>query len=53
MLPCNVIVQQVDNQTVEVAAINPQASMQAVENEKLKKIAREIEGKLATVIDRL
>ena len=38
MLPCNVIVQQKNETTVEVAAINPLASMQAVENEKLNDV---------------
>jgi len=38
MLPCNVIVQEVEEGVVEVAAVNPMASMQAVENEKLNGI---------------
>ena len=46
MLPCNVIVQQKDDGTVEVAAVNPLASMQAVENEKLGKVAEDITEKL-------
>lgn len=53
MLPCNVIVQQLDEQTVEVAAIDPIASMQAVENESLGEIATEIKGKLQKAIDAL
>jgi len=39
MLPCNVIVQEIEEGTVEVAAINPLASMPAVDNENLKEIA--------------
>lgn len=53
MLPCNVIVQQLDAGTIEVAAINPRASMQAVESHELDEIARDIEKKLTAVIDQL
>jgi uncharacterized protein (DUF302 family) len=51
MLPCNVIVQEVSDGKVEVTAIDPLASMQAVENPALKEIAAEISKKLKTVID--
>jgi len=50
MLPCNVIVREVAAGIIEVAAVNPMASMQAVENEKLEKIANEIKAKLEKVI---
>ena len=53
MLPCNVIVQQIDDNNVEVAAINPIASMQAVENEELNEVAQEIKSKLEEIVDRL
>lgn len=53
MLPCNVIVQEISDGQVEVTAIDPLASMQAVENPALKKIATEISNKLKTVIDRV
>lgn len=53
MLPCNVIVQEMENGKTEVAAIDPVASMQAVENEELKPIAAEIKSKLQKVISRL
>jgi uncharacterized protein (DUF302 family) len=53
MLPCNVIVQEIEDGLVEVAAVNPMASMLAVENEKLNKVANEITEKLKMVIDRL
>ncbi len=53
MLPCNVIVQEISDGKVEVTAIDPLASMQAVENPALKKIATEISNKLKTVIDRV
>ena len=53
MLPCNVIVQELDSGDIEVAAVNPMASMQAVENADLKGIAEEITAKLKAVIDGL
>lgn len=50
MLPCNVIVQELKDGQVEVAVVNPLASMQAIENENLKGIAEEIKQKLDKVI---
>jgi len=48
-----VIVQETSDGRVEVTAIDPLASMQAVENPALKKIAVEISNKLKAVIDRV
>jgi uncharacterized protein (DUF302 family) len=53
MLPCNVIVQETSGGQAEVAAIDPVASMQAVENPKLTKVAEEVQGKLKKVINNL
>ncbi|WP_118829279.1 DUF302 domain-containing protein [Salinibacter ruber] len=53
MLPCNVIVQQSDDGRTEVAAVDPVASMQAVDNEALRPIAEEIRDRLRRVIDRI
>lgn len=53
MLPCNVIVQEISDELVEVAAIDPVTSMQAIENPALKEIASEISNKLKTVIDKV
>lgn len=53
MLPCNVIVQETLNGKIEVAAIDPVASMQAVENPALKEIAEEVQGKLKRVVESL
>ena len=50
MLPCNVIVQELENGKTEVAAVNPVASMQAVENDDLSAIAKDITKKLERVI---
>ncbi|MDO7171446.1 DUF302 domain-containing protein [Mariniflexile sp. AS56] len=53
MLPCNVIVQEIEDGVFEVAAVNPMASMQAVDNEKLNKVAEEITAKLEQIIKNL
>lgn len=52
MLPCNVIVQEKEN-GIEVAAVSPRASMQAIENDELGGIAGEIESKLENMINSL
>lgn len=53
MLPCNVIVQEMEDGKTEVATVDPVASMQAVENEKLGEIANEIRSKLKKVIENI
>ena len=53
MLPCNVVVQEADGGGTEVDAIDPLASMQAVDNAALREIAEEIRARLKTVIERL
>ena len=53
MLPCNVIVQELSETNIEVAAVNPIASMMAIQNPALTGIAREVTDKLQVVISRL
>ena len=53
MLPCNVIVQEIADDEIEVAAIDPVASMRAIENPNLKGIADQIQEKLMKVINNL
>lgn len=53
MLPCNVIVQEKTAGKIEVSAVDPAASMQAVENNALNEIASEIRGRLQKVIEQL
>ena len=53
MLPCSVIVQEIEGVGVEVAAINPAVSMQAVKNPGLESIAAQVSSKLKTAIDRM
>ena len=51
MLPCNVIVQEIAPGTVEIAAIDPKASMSAIGNEALVPIAEEVSIKLKRAIE--
>lgn len=53
MLPCNVIVQELDDGIIEVAAVDPVSSMQSIQNRELQSIAEETQGKLKKVIDQL
>ncbi len=53
MLPCNVIVQENPDGGVEVAAIDPIASMQAIKNPSLESIAGQVQTKLKKVVDSL
>lgn len=53
MLPCNVVVQQIENEEVKVSIIDPVKSMMAVENEALAKVAHEVSLKLKNVIQQL
>ena len=53
MLPCNVVVQQLSPGVIEVAAIDPVASMQAIANPALQQAAQEVRRRLASVIESL
>lgn len=53
MLPCNVVVQELGPRETEIAAIDPVASMQAIENVELTEAAREVRTKLGRVIETL
>ena len=53
MLPCNVIVQELPGGKIEVAAIDPVASMAAVDNPKLRDVGERVRAKLKAVIDNL
>ena len=53
MLPCNVIVQEKGEEGVEVAAVNPVASMKAIENPELFMIAQQVREKLKKVVKSL
>jgi uncharacterized protein (DUF302 family) len=51
MLPCNVIVRQETSGLVEIAAVDPVASMQAIDNPRLAKLASDVRGLLKEVVD--
>ena len=53
MLPCNVIVQEVNESQTEIAAIDPVASMQAIDNPELAEIAGQVRLKLKSVIEKV
>ena len=53
MLPCNVIVQEKVKGEIEISAVDPMASMQAVENQNLGDLATEVRTKLENCINRL
>lgn len=53
MLPCNVIVQEMPDGKVEVAAVDPMASMMAVNNETLGDVATQVQALLKNVIEGL
>jgi uncharacterized protein (DUF302 family) len=50
MLPCNVVVRDAGNGQTEVAAIDPVASMQAIDNPELKRVAAQVRAKLEKVV---
>jgi uncharacterized protein (DUF302 family) len=53
MLPCNVIVRETPEGQVEVAAIDPVASMKAIETPELGDVAEQVQTRLKKVIDSL
>jgi uncharacterized protein (DUF302 family) len=53
MLPCNVIVRELDDGKIEVAAVDPLASMQSIHNKELQTITEEVQLKLKKVIEQL
>lgn len=53
MLPCNVLVIEQSQNKIEIAAVNPIASMQAITNSALGDVAQQVTNKLKKVIDKL
>jgi uncharacterized protein (DUF302 family) len=52
MLPCNVILREVDG-AIQVSAVDPVASMQAVENDELHAVAGQVRELLSTIVDEI
>jgi uncharacterized protein (DUF302 family) len=53
MLPCNVLVIEQGQDKIEIAAVNPIASMQAITNTALGELSHQVTNKLKNVIDNL
>ena len=53
LLPCNFIVYVNDDDETVVAAVNPMASMQAVDNPELAETAEEVQGKIISIMESL
>ncbi len=53
LLPCNFIIQELEPNKIEIAAVNPKISMQAVENDNLFAIANEVDLLLKDVIEKI
>lgn len=53
MLPCNVTIKQLENNTWEIASINPVSSIGMIENESLSLLAKEVQGKLKAALEKI
>ncbi len=53
MLPCNFVVEQNDDGQIEISAVDPVASMQAIQNPHLVKIASNVRDRIQTVVEQL
>lgn len=50
MLPCNVILREV-SEGIEVSAVDPLASMSAIDNDELKQVAGKVRDMLSEVVE--
>ncbi len=53
LLPCNVVIQEKADGKVQVSAVNPMESMQAVKNDALGEVAVTVSSKLQKVLENL
>lgn len=53
MLPCNIILQEKESGKIEVSAVDPMASMQAVENPDLGAVATEVQALMKKIVELL
>jgi uncharacterized protein (DUF302 family) len=53
MLPCNIVVIEQGENKIEVAAVDPVASMEGIKNSSLESVAGDVRNKLQRVVDRL
>lgn len=50
MLPCSVVVQEIGEGRVEIAAVDPVASMAAIDNPRLQQLAADVRDRLKKVV---
>ena len=53
MLPCNVIIQEMEDGVIEVAMINPMEAMMSVKNDSMEEFAKMVTDKLQNVLNRI
>ena len=53
MLPCNVVVEELEDGLIEVAAVDPLVAMAVVDNQELEEVATEIRQKLKNALGRV
>lgn len=53
ILPCNFMVQKIDDNTTEVAAINPEVAMESIKNPRLTGFAKEVTEMLKQIMDKI
>jgi uncharacterized protein (DUF302 family) len=51
MLPCNIVLQQHEDGRVEISAVDPVASMQAITNVEVGQVAQDVRSQLQRVVD--
>ena len=50
LLPCNVLIREIEDDKIEVSVVDPMSTMQSVENSELLDVAKEIKEKLKRVV---
>jgi len=53
MLPCNVLVKRLDTNNIEVAIVDPVASLSIFENKEVEKVAHLLADRLVSVINKI
>lgn len=53
MLPCNILVKRIDKDSIEIAIVDPVASLSIFDNDKVEKIAYVLQDKLVSVINNI
>ena len=52
-LPCNVVVEELDNGSIEVSIVDPAVMMSSIENKSLERLAEDVRSKLQNVLSDL